>query len=516
MQQVDLSTGVRSEIGNFTAPASASVNGLAIPPGGEVAWAVSEDEDASGHQVVYRLDLATNTTTVFPGAAKTGQGTVRETVRGAINPLNGWYYYSHSVNNPADQDRPTIQAIYAFDTVNNVDVGLVGTLSDPRFNGSSGDMVFDSAGDPYMVISTPENLAPGGLNSVLVRINEELPATAENKPLTAQLLADLPDGPAYGITLAADGHLYTTRTTGTPAGDLFKINPNSGELVATIPMSTPADKPPTPVDAGNCSYGPNITGQTNIPGRYQPDDQFTVTISGNGITSGNTGTSAGTDTGVQDTPPETAGALPAMVGETYTFTETPAAGTDMGNYTTTYQCVDTAHENTVLAEGGGPTVDVTVPASPDSRGVAVLCTFTNTPKPHAPTLTLDKTATVRDTATGRIVTYTLTATNTSDNPASGVRVEDDLTDVIDNATYNNDAHANTGQTGYEAPKVIWTGDLPPHQSIVITYTVTIEEDDHLINKATLTAPGSNCTTASDCTDTTTTDLDDPDPGLTQH
>ncbi|MFD5427012.1 hypothetical protein [Streptomyces sp. NPDC127084] len=518
VQQVNLGSGVRTEIGNFTAAAGVAVNGLAMLPGGTVAWAVSEEEDAgTGTQTVLRLDLNTNTTTAFPGAGKVSNGKARETVRGAINPTNGWFYYSHSAENPADADRPTTHVIYAFDTANNVSVGAVGTLTDPRFNGSSGDMVFDSAGNLYMVISTPENLATGGINSAMVRVNEELPTTPDNIALTADLLADLPNGAAYGVTLGADGYLYTTRARVTPAGELFKINPNSGALVSSTQMTAPADKDPTPVDAGNCSYGPNVTSLVDIPGRVEPNDQFTVTITGNGITSGNSGTTTGSDTGPQNTPDEMAGPLPGVVGATYTFTQEPAAGTDPGDYTTTYECVDTAHGNALLAEGSGSSFQYTVPASGDSRGVAVLCTFTNTPNaaPPAPsTLEVGKTAVVRDVVGGRTVTYTLTVTNTSANPATGVRAEDDLSDVVDNATYNNDAQASTGGVTYEAPKIIWLGDLQPGQAATITYSVTVEPDDNLVNNVTVTAPNSNCPGAPECSTTTTTPVgDDPDPGV---
>ncbi|WP_338671984.1 hypothetical protein V1460_03160 [Streptomyces sp. SCSIO 30461] len=63
-------------------------------------------------------------------------------------------------------------------------------------------------------------------------------------------------------------------------------------------------------------------------------------------------------------------------------------------------------------------------------------------------------AVVRDVEGGRVVTYALRVTNTSTNPATGVRPEDDLSDVVDNATYNNDAQASTGGMSYEAPEIV--------------------------------------------------------------
>ncbi|MFI2212474.1 hypothetical protein ACH47A_22570, partial [Streptomyces sp. NPDC020141] len=410
VQEVNLSTGVRSAIGTFTGIAP-NLNAMDISPGGLSAWALSPPAASGSPYNVYRLDLATNTTQTFPGAVQPAG--VAPILRGAINPVNGWYYYSGSLNSSS------AQAIYAFDTVNNVSVGQVGTLNYPT-GGTSGDMAFDSAGNLYMLIS-------GGTTSVLVRINQPLPTTAVNMPLTASLLSTLPpsaSGTAYGgVMFGADGYLYVTVNEGA-AGVLSKIDPNTGALVSSVNMSVPGGTPSGVADAGNCSFTGSLTAQKNVVGRVNPGDQFQVSVTGNGIGSGNTGTTTGTDTGLQTAVGETT-TVPAVVGETYTFTETGSGGTNLADYTTTYSCVDTAHNNAPIASGNGTSVQVTQPASPDANGVQTTCTFTNFPG-AATDLALTKTATPAAYSPGRPLTYTITVTNNGPRDSTGYTVTDTL------------------------------------------------------------------------------------------
>ncbi|MFC5731586.1 MULTISPECIES: CshA/CshB family fibrillar adhesin-related protein [Nocardioides] len=82
-----------------------------------------------------------------------------------------------------------------------------------------------------------------------------------------------------------------------------------------------------------------------------------------------------------------------------------------------------------------------------------------------------------DTGFGDAVTYTITATNvgqgdyTAQVPAT---IRDDLTDVLDDADYNNDVTADRpGTTSYAAPVIEWTGALAAGQTVTMTYTVTL-------------------------------------------
>jgi hypothetical protein len=56
--------------------------------------------------------------------------------------------------------------------------------------------------------------------------------------------------------------------------------------------------------------------------------------------------------------------------------------------------------------------------------------------------------------------------------------EDDMSDVIDDAHYLYDAHADGGTVSYSKPVLSWQGPVPPHQTRTITYSVRIDEHVH--------------------------------------
>lgn len=103
-----------------------------------------------------------------------------------------------------------------------------------------------------------------------------------------------------------------------------------------------------------------------------------------------------------------------------------------------------------------------------------------------PALSVGKTSdATADTRPGDKVTYTVTVTNTgtgnytADAPARAV---DDLTGVLDDATFNDDADVTRGQLSYTAPALNWSGPLTVGQSATITYSVTVTNDgDHALS-----------------------------------
>ena len=82
---------------------------------------------------------------------------------------------------------------------------------------------------------------------------------------------------------------------------------------------------------------------------------------------------------------------------------------------------------------------------------------------------------------GGEITYTLTGSNTGATPLDVV-VSDDLSAVLDNAKLTGEPTATVAGTSEVAAPVVdgtnltWAGSLAPGQSVVITYTVTVNDD----------------------------------------
>ncbi len=139
-------------------------------------------------------------------------------------------------------------------------------------------------------------------------------------------------------------------------------------------------------DMASCSSPSVASVRVDLPsGRHDNTDQFTTTITGGGVTSGNTGTTAGTDTGLQTQDAEIAGPVVVLPSTTYTITQTAAGGTVFSDYTTTWKCVLQGDGSTV-ATGNGNSGTFTMPST---SGSTVVCTFTNLPL--FPAIELDKT-----------------------------------------------------------------------------------------------------------------------------
>ncbi|NED98546.1 hypothetical protein G1H11_24940, partial [Phytoactinopolyspora alkaliphila] len=58
----------------------------------------------------------------------------------------------------------------------------------------------------------------------------------------------------------------------------------------------------------------------------------------------------------------------------------------------------------------------------------------------------------------------------------GAIIEDDLADVLDDATWNGDAEASSGDVSLDGTTLTWTGDLEVGQVVTVTYSVTVGDE----------------------------------------
>lgn len=114
--------------------------------------------------------------------------------------------------------------------------------------------------------------------------------------------------------------------------------------------------------------------------------------------------------------------------------------------------------------------------------------------------------------TGQRITYTVTVTQTGVGPVTGADVTDDLSGVLDDATWNDTAVASSGTVARSGNSLVWSGDLARGQVVSITYSVTVKEggDRALRNVVTTTDPLGACDPSAACV---TQHFVPPPPGL---
>ena len=392
-------------------PAGGATNALGITEGGTAAYAVNQTTTAVNSAVIHHYDAVSGTWNTFTGSS----GVSSSFVAGAVDPLNGIYYYASYA--PGTTSTPPIATVYGFNTNTNTAIsGVIGTvaLSDGNTaRGQNGDMAFDAAGNMYLLSSDTVDVA---INIV----HAPIPTTGGGGALTATLLSRFANPTQYvGIAFDNDGNLFALDIAGGTDSQVTRLNPNNG-LVTAGPTSLSANAQAfTNDDLGACSTNPTLVLQKNITSRFSSGDQFGLSITGGGITTGNTATTSGTATGLQSAK---VGPLIAQSGTTYTVAETAASGANLGDYQTTYSCVDTANGNAVVASGSTQSFALPFPATVAASPM-VVCTFTNTAV--TPGISLVKTATPTTfTAAGQTITYHFAVTNTGNVTLTGIGVTD--------------------------------------------------------------------------------------------
>ncbi|TDD72737.1 DUF11 domain-containing protein [Jiangella aurantiaca] len=125
-----------------------------------------------------------------------------------------------------------------------------------------------------------------------------------------------------------------------------------------------------------------------------------------------------------------------------------------------------------------------------------------------------------------VITYTVLISHVGEAPVEDAWIEDDLSAVLDDAVWNNDATADSGEASFEGTTLRWDGNLAIDQVVTLTYSVTAnavgEGDDELRNIVTTDDERGVCVPAPDGNPDCQTDhyqgeyvyskTSDPEPG----
>ncbi len=153
---------------------------------------------------------------------------------------------------------------------------------------------------------------------------------------------------------------------------------------------------------------------------------------------------------------------PLLAEESITIRYTVAVADRGGNA----DLVNVAYVSTVLDD------EIDAPAPEDCVDPA--CATTETP---LAALDISKTVDQSSVAPGSTVSYTVTITNSGNADILDIDpaiVTDDLSDVLDDATYRDDAAADTGTVELTGSTLTWTGGLAAGETATITYSVLVD------------------------------------------
>jgi uncharacterized repeat protein (TIGR01451 family) len=432
-------------------------NALGISANGATAY--SMDQTPSGGNLT--LTITTIATNAVSNLTVTAGG-IAGNIAGGVDPANGNFYYGgwNSAN--------TVFTAFSFNVTSHA-VNEIGTITPNEGALGSGDLAFDGLGNLYV-------LAGSGSTGFIEVVNAtSIPATSSTAALPFHTLSTLSgSGNLDGIAFAANGSLYAEDGS----GDLFVINADTG---AESKVATQTGNSGEPVDLASCAFNGTLTLEKNIVGRVGTADQFALSVTGGGLSSGNTATTSGSTTGLQTAAGEIAGPVVGIPGTVYTIAETGASGANLANYTSSYNC---ANGTATFASGTGTSATLPAfPQPPGNTGAQVVCTFTNTPASIAVTKTPSPTTV---SASGQTVAYMFAITNTGPLTLTNVGVADAQTapSVAANlGTITCTAGTNGSLT------------LASHASTSCTATYTVSQADinngKIIDTATAsgTAPG---------------------------
>ncbi len=439
--------GATATLTELTKMPAATANALGASAGGAGLWAV-EQSGGKGSATVYGYEAATKKWTTYVGYGGEPSGYVA----GAVDPVNGIYYYADYSSTEA--------TLYGFDTITDTAItGVIGhfKLPDGTSGSQNGDFTFDLNGNLYALASDGSKLGVGVVKAA------DVPSTATGAELPITVLSAVAEATKYnGIAFDNRGHLYLE---GSPSSyGVKEIDPNNGSTLAAF---TPYSNQEAPdVDLASCSPIPTLTAQVEIAKRAASTDQFKLSITGGTITQGNTATTEGTSTGLQS---KVAGPVIGSSETEYTYTQTAASGS-LENYDVTYSCVDMANGAKAVASGTGssfklkfPTVELGQAEAPP----AIVCTFDDQLKEAD--LGVSDSVEPKTVADGGGVTYTLTVADHGPDTAT----ESKLTDVLPAGVSITEAKTSQGSCTTTSGLECKLGSIANGKSVSVTVVGTV-------------------------------------------
>lgn len=398
------------------------------------------DGTPHGQVLAYNLTTGASVLTSLPNIPDASAGFVA----GGVNPANGWFY---SASPSITGSTNTTFLLYAYNPATGSAAPVrVGTITGVA--GANGDLAFDAQGNLYLLAGSLPDAPPRiyRINAAAVLagsgVGSLLPTTAVTPPFTGTTSNFMGLSFVNGEVVAAGGTNYQ------------RFNPSTGALVGTFTNLSA-------LDLASCQVPNTIRLQKTLPdGRVTTGDQFTLSITGGGLASGNTTTTTSTGTGLQ-TP--IVGPVLGLNGTTFTITETAP---NLANYAASWQCLNTTSGNASVGSGTGSTGSFVMPSG---SGHSILCTFTNA---QATRLTLQKTwvnAQVNDAATVSVTNPT--GVGTPLNAVAGTASETDTGTpftLVRGTTYTLTEAFTTGTEAQYARNLVCTGNTGTDAAI--TYT----------------------------------------------
>ncbi|MGV9775710.1 DUF7927 domain-containing protein [Streptosporangium sp. NPDC003464] len=309
-----------------------------------------------------------------------------------------------------------------------------------------------------------------------------------------------PDG-----TVTWTGDLALGETV-TVTGSVTVRDPDPGDrtLRTSIVSTAPGNTCPPGNQAPACSTSvsvlvPRLTvakaadTSTTTPGSVV---RYTIAVTNSGQTPYTAATVTDALAGVLDDATYNADAAATsgsagVTGSTLTWTGDLAVGASATiTYSVTVRDPDPG-DRTLANLVTSPAAGGNCPAGSADPGCATAVTVL------VPQLTITTATDASTTVPGDVVPYTVTLANTGQTPYTGVSARFDITDLLDDATYNGDLTADAGSLSL-APDgtIIWTGDIAVGATVTITGSVTVNGtvtgDKVLRTSITSAAPGGTC------------------------